>query len=315
MSEIEQYQRIYERERQARLLAERLLQEKSRELYDKILELQETLDQLHSAQAQLVQSEKMASVGLLAAGVAHEINNPIGFCLSNLNTLRDYSHAYIGIVALVTQHKAEIANTDFYRNYQDYYQRHDIGFVESDLTDMLQETSGGLLRVKDIVTSLQSVSHSSDGRFVECELNSCIESTLHMVWNQFKYTMEVEQRLDEALPKINGISAELQQVFMNLFINASHACEAQGKLTISTDSVVEKGKRWVRVTVADNGHGMNQDIINKVFDPFFTTKPVGVGTGLGLSISYSIVEKHGGKMQVESEVGQGTTFILLFPTI
>ncbi len=135
------------------------------------------------------------------------------------------------------------------------------------------------------------------------------------MWNQFKYTMLVDRQLAENLPKIKGIAPEIQQVLMNMFINASHACDEHGELTITTDTLNEKGKAWVQVQIADNGHGISPEHLAKIFDPFFTTKPVGVGTGLGLSIAFGIVEKHQGKISVTSEVGQGTRFTLLFPAI
>ncbi|EEY99405.1 sensor histidine kinase [Vibrio sp. RC586] len=315
MSAEEQYQRIYERERKARLLAEKLLEEKSRALYDKVLELESTLEQLNGAQAQLLQSEKMASVGQLAAGVAHEINNPIGFCLSNLNTLRNYTMTFSQLAELVEQFEPSLRGGDFYQAYTRFAQQQELAFVRDDVLGLVEESASGLNRVKDIVTSLQSVSHSSDGRFVDCSLNECIESALRIVWNQFKYTMMVERQLDDNLPNIKGITAELQQVLMNMFINASHACNVHGELNIITDCVLDKGKTWVRVRIADNGHGISAEHLTKVFDPFFTTKPVGVGTGLGLSIAFGIVEKHQGKISVTSEIGRGTTFTLLFPAV
>ncbi|RNE71419.1 sensor histidine kinase [Vibrio cholerae] len=315
MSAEAQYQRIYERERKARILAEKLLEEKSRALYDKVLELQSTLEQLNGAQAQLLQSEKMASVGQLAAGVAHEINNPIGFCLSNLNTLHDYAEVFAQLADFVEQSAPSFEGSEFYQAWMRFKQQHDLAFVREDVLSLVEESASGLHRVKDIVTSLQSVSHSSDGRFAECNLNDCIESALRIVWNQFKYTMLVDRQLAENLPKIKGIAPEIQQVLMNMFINASHACDEHGELTITTDTLNEKGKSWVQVQIADNGHGISPEHLAKIFDPFFTTKPVGVGTGLGLSIAFGIVEKHQGKISVTSEVGQGTRFTLLFPAI
>lgn len=313
MNADEQYKRIYERERKARQVAEKLLEEKSRALYDKVLELQATLEQLRGTQAQLLQSEKMASVGQLAAGVAHEINNPIGFCISNLSTMRHYTELFLQVVEMIQHFSATIEGTPLYHAFKQFADEQDIAFVSDDVLCLLDESANGLHRVKDIVTSLQSVSHSSDGRFSQCNLNDCIEAALRVVWNQIKYGMEVEQRLDQDLPDIEGIAPELQQVLMNMFINASHACEQQGILTIVTDTVVEKANLWVRVRVVDNGKGIAPEHLTKIFDPFFTTKPVGMGTGLGLSIAFGIVEKHQGKLSVTSTLDEGTCFTMLFP--
>ena len=156
------------------------------------------------------------------------------------------------------------------------------------------------------------MSHSGTLEKEPCDINEIIEDSLKVVWNELKYSMQVEKSFAQ-LPYVNCHQSEIHQVLMNMFINAAHACEENGILTIVTYTHLEDDKEWAIIVISDNGKGMPKEIIKKIFDPFYTTKPVGVGTGLGLSISFGIIEKHKGKITVRSEEGVGTTFTIFLP--
>lgn len=306
MDDTTNYKRAYEREKKARAMAEQLLDEKSRELYANVLELQDTVKTLEKTQAQLVQSEKMASLGQLSAGVAHEINNPVGFSLSNITTLQEYFEAIIDLDKAITD--TALSDSERIAAYNQQREEHDLEFIIDDTPELLNDTITGLGRVKDIVANLKKLSHHGTETFEPCDINECITDCLKATENELKYKMTVEQQLGNC-PLIPGQSAEINQIFINLFINANHACEPTGILTLKSYT----NKEHVIVEVSDNGMGIPKERISKIFDPFHTSKPVGVGTGLGLSISHGIMEKHGGKISVVSEENVGTTFTLFFP--
>lgn len=310
------YKQAYERERQARLHAELLLNEKTRTLYESNVELKSVIDSLKSTQDQLVQSEKMASIGQLAAGVAHEINNPIGYSLSNLSTLVEYIESLTNLDEFVVSNMIKSDNiATSTEQYLALREKEDVDFIFSDVKGLLDDTVKGLHRVSDIVANLKKVSHSGDLDSEYCNINEIIEDSLKVVWNEVKYSIEVEKYLsDVALVKCH--QSEIHQVLINMFINAAHACEnseSAGVLVIKTTALAIDSKDFVIIEITDNGKGMNRETRKKIFDPFFTTKPVGVGTGLGLSISFGILENHGGKIDVISEEGKGTTFKLYLP--
>ncbi len=312
MADTDPYKAAYERERFARKKAEQLLDDKTRILYDNVMQLQTTVDALHEAQNQLVQSEKMASIGQLAAGVAHEINNPIGFSLSNLTTMTEYVESFIKLDKLVTSNIPALENNKLAAQYQALRKEEEIEFIVDDIKELLDDTIKGLNRVSSIVANLKKVTHAGELEMELCNINDIIDESVKVVWSELKYNMEVSKHFSE-LPAVNCHTGEIHQVLMNLFLNASHACEDKGILTITTSTVTKDGQDWVYIKVADNGKGMPDDVIKKAFDPFFTTKPVGVGTGLGLSVSFGIIEKHKGKISIESVEGLGTTFIIRLP--
>ncbi|MEO0369586.1 MAG: ATP-binding protein [Pseudomonadota bacterium] len=307
MADTINYQRAYEREKRAREMAEQLLDDKSRELYANVMELRETVDTLKKTQAQLIQSEKMASLGQLAAGVAHEINNPVGFSLSNITTLKDYFESLMAADEAITQDDQQ-TEVQLIARYKQLREEHDIDFIREDTPELLDDTINGLGRVKDIVANLRKLSHQGSEAFEPCDINECIHDCLKATDNELKYKMTVELDLEEC-PSIQGQAAEINQILINLFVNANQACEPSGILNISSQADAQN----VVVKVSDNGMGIAADRISKIFDPFHTSKPVGVGTGLGLSISHGIMEKHGGSISVQSKEGVGTTFTLRFP--
>ncbi|MEI7842815.1 MAG: ATP-binding protein [Gallionellaceae bacterium] len=273
-------------------------------------QLAEMNRQLKLAQNQLLQSQKMAAIGLLAAGVAHEINNPIGYVHSNLGTLEGY---VADLFAVVDKYEAIeqglTADTTELIDLREFKQKIDLSYVRKDVMSLFSETHEGLERVKKIVLDLKDFSRASEEEsWVWSDVSQGLASTLNVVWNELKYKCEVVKEY-RPLPQIYCLPSQLNQVFMNLLVNAAQAIEERGTITIRTGE--ENGGVWI--SVSDTGSGISAENIPFLFDPFFTTKPVGKGTGLGLSVSYSIVEKHHGKIEVQSEVGKGTTFKVWLP--
>ena len=312
MNKPDPYKVAYERERKARLLAEQLLNDKTRSLYDNCIQLESTVKELRATQQQLIQSEKMASIGQLAAGVAHEINNPIGYSISNLAMLSEYVDSLLMLDDLVLTNLPSIASHDIAQAYQQLRKQEDIDYIRGDIKSMLAETDKGLNRVKEIVSNLNKVSHSGSFEKEPCDINALIDESLKVVWNELKYCLTVSKHFKQ-LPKVYCHPGEINQVLLNLFLNAAHATKDKGVLDISTGIVKREGKGYLMIEISDHGVGMPQEIINKIFDPFFTTKPVGVGTGLGLSVSFGIIEKHQGKLEVTSKENEGTTFTIYLP--
>jgi signal transduction histidine kinase len=312
MNKPDPYRVAYERERQARLLAEQLLNDKTRSLYDNCIQLESTVKELRTTQQQLIQSEKMASIGQLAAGVAHEINNPIGYSISNLSMLSEYVDSFLMLDDLMLTHLPSLASHDVAQAYQQLREQEDIDYIRGDVKSMLAETDKGLNRVKEIVSNLNKVSHSGSFEKEPCDINALIDESLKVVWNELKYCLTVNKHFKQ-LPKVYCHPGEINQVLLNLFINAAHATKDKGVLDISTGIVKKEGRGYLTIEISDHGVGIPEEIINKIFDPFFTTKPVGVGTGLGLSVSFGIIEKHEGKIEVTSKENEGTTFTIYLP--
>ncbi len=312
MTEINQYQIAYERERQARKLAEKLLDEKTRSLYDNCLELASSVSRLEAMQEQLVQSEKMASIGQLAAGVAHEINNPIGFSLSNMSTLREYLDSFLALDKIMVDVSSNRTADELIQAYQDLRVAEDIDFVSHDVKTLLDDTLNGLNRVSKIVANLKTVSYSGSAEKTLCNINKVIDESLKLVWNELKYSFEIEKEYS-SLPEILCFESEIHQVLMNMLLNAAHACGEAGCIKLKTHKKVVENRSFIAIEISDNGKGMSKSTVKKIFDPFYTTKPVGIGTGLGLYISFGIIEKHQGKIEVSSEEGKGTTFTIYLP--
>lgn len=285
------------------------------ELAEAKASVERAYEDLKTAQAQLVQAEKLSSLGQLAAGVAHEINNPVGFVSSNLGTLKEYMEDLLQLLKgyeslLAAMERGETAAVEGERKRVEALSKQiDIDFLMEDLSKLTTQSLDGMDRVRRIVEDLKEFAHVDRAEWVRCNLNQGIESTLNIVRNELKYKAEVVQELGQ-LPEIYCYPQQLNQVFMNLLVNAAQAMN-------------EKGKIWIRsfvlgasvvVEIEDTGCGIPAENLKKIFDPFFTTKPVGKGTGLGLSMSYGTVQKHGGKIEVESAVGKGTKFRVVLPT-
>lgn len=268
---------------------------------------QELIKKLEEAQNQLLQSEKMASMGQLAAGVAHEINNPIGFVNSNLGTLQRYVDSLLRLLDAYEKLESLVAD-DALQELRQLKQEIDTQYLREDISDLLSESLDGMQRVKRIVQDLKDFSHVDRGERELADLEKGLESTLNVVWNELKYKTKVIKEYAHP-PAIECLPSQLNQVFMNLLINAAHSIETTGEITIRTG--FDQQNVWIEVE--DTGKGIPAENLTRIFEPFFTTKPVGKGTGLGLSLSYGIVKKHHGRIEVSSEVGKGTKFRVILP--
>ncbi|MDO9269496.1 MAG: ATP-binding protein [Methylobacter sp.] len=272
-------------------------------------EIQAALTKLQGMQQQLTQSEKMASIGLLAAGVAHEINNPIGYINSNLTSLKNYIDNLLALVAIYEKAEATSADTDQLAQINSFKQEIDLEFLRTDVLDLLEESHEGTTRVRKIIQDLKDFSHlSSDDDWQWTNLHAGLESTLNIANNEIKYKAKIVKEFGD-LPEVKCVPHQLNQVFMNLLINATHAIESEGTITLRTGT--ENNQVWVEIS--DTGKGIAPEHLSKIFDPFFTTKPIGFGTGLGLSVSYTIIKKHQGEIQLTSQLGLGTTFRIVLP--
>lgn len=267
------------------------------------------IKQLEETQSQLMQSERMASIGQLAAGVAHEINNPVGFVNSNLGSLQRYVDDMLRLLAAYERSESVMPEATV-QDIRRIKKEVDVEFMREDLTALLAESQDGLKRVTRIVQDLKDFSHVDEAERQWSDLEAGIDSTLRVVWNELKYKAEVVKEYG-GIPKIECYPFQLNQVFMNLLVNAAHALEDKGTITLRTGQ--DENDVWVQVQ--DTGKGIKPENLARVFDPFFTTKPVGKGTGLGLSLAYGIVKKHSGRIEVRSEVGQGTTFTVTLPKV
>lgn len=279
------------------------------ELQQRHDELQRTYRRLAGTQEQLLQSEKMASIGQLAAGVAHEINNPIGYVHSNLGTLQEYTGA---LLALIDGYAGALAGDEPAAAREAMAQlreRLDFDFIAGDLPQLLSESREGIERVTKIVQDLKDFSRiGRDEPMRPSDLQKGLESTLNIVWNDLKYKVRVEKHYGE-LPLVECHPSEINQVLMNLLINAGQAIAERGTIVLATGC--EDDEVWI--TVSDSGCGIPEESLQRIFDPFYTTKPIGRGTGLGLAICYSIVAKHHGRIDVSSRLGAGTTFRVVLP--
>ena len=269
-------------------------------------EQQLLISKLQEAHDQLLQSEKMASIGQLAAGIAHEINNPIGFVNSNMSSLQGYVATLFDVIA---QYEAALREAPgLAARVEEVRGQADLGFLEDDIGDLVGESLDGLKRVRDIVQALKDFSHVGETDWQVASLHAGLDSTLNIVANELKYKARIEKQYGE-LPPILCLASQLNQVFMNLLVNAGQAISSDGVISIRTGHAGD----WVWVEIGDTGAGIAPEHLNRIFEPFFTTKAVGSGTGLGLSLSYGIVNKHGGRIEVASEVGQGTRFTVHLP--
>lgn len=272
-------------------------------------QLQKALDTVQEVQRQLLQSEKLSSIGQLAAGVAHEINNPIGYIHSNLSSLKTYVEDLLALVERYETLESSCANAEQCSELKTFKQKIDLEFLKNDVLDLVKESLEGAFRVRKIVQDLKDFSHAGGSDAWQwANLNHCLDSTLNIVNNEVKYKAVVVKEYQD-IPQAWCVPHQLNQVIMNLLVNAAHAIEDNGVITIRSGA--DDDHIWIEVS--DTGKGMAPEILGKIFDPFFTTKPVGKGTGLGLSVSYNIIKKHQGEIQVNSRVGEGSTFRVVLP--
>jgi hemerythrin-like metal-binding protein len=255
---------------------------------------------------ELLQSEKMAAVGQLAAGVAHEINNPIGFVNANLGTLGRYTAQLLAIADGCAEHAAR--HPDSSADLEKILAENDLHYLREDMEPLLKESLEGLDRVRRIVGSLMDFAQA-DGETTETDLLAGLEDAQNLAGNEIRHKAEVVRKLSP-LPPVRCVPGQIKQVFVNLLINAAQAIEDRG--TITLESGVDGDEVWI--TIADDGCGMTEEVKKRLFEPFFTTRPIGKGTGLGLTVSWDIVvNKHGGCIEVESEPGHGTRFTIRLP--
>ncbi|KAB0666017.1 PAS domain S-box protein [Oryzomonas japonica] len=278
------------------------------ELALKSEELTLALSELKEAQARVIQQEKMASIGQLAAGVAHEINNPVGYITSNLNTLKKYAEKLAAFMDAMSETIERHVDAATRSNLEELKRQAKIDYVMKDFRNLISESMEGADRVRKIVQDLKSFSRADSNKAVPSDLNECVRVTANVVRNEIKYVADLDMQLGE-IPPVVCHPQQIGQVVMNLMVNAAHAIEQKGTITVTTSC----DGSWAKIVIADTGQGIPQETMQKIFEPFFTTKEVGKGTGLGLAISLDIVKKHGGDIAVESQVGKGTTFTVRLP--
>ncbi|MDY0362157.1 MAG: ATP-binding protein [Desulforegulaceae bacterium] len=297
-----------------RKTAEKNLYEYNKNLESIILEktqnLESTVRRLKTAQSQLVQSEKMASIGQLSAGIAHEINNPLGFIKTNFSTLQQYAKGVIDL--LRSYEKLETAKPNEFEKCitQINMLKKDIGFefIKNDIDSIFDETKEGIERILSIIADLKFFAHKETNDKIPVDIHQCINSTLNVIHNEIKYKARIIKDFGD-LPKIKCYPQRINQILTNLIINAAQAIKKSGTITIKT--FIQNN--FCVIQISDTGEGIPSNIRDKIFDPFFSTKPVGQGTGLGLHVVYDLVKKHGGTIKLESEIDKGTSFFVYLP--
>jgi two-component system NtrC family sensor kinase len=280
------------------------------ELIRRNTELTELNVQFSKAQEQLLQSEKMASIGQLAAGVAHEINNPVGYISSNFGTLENYINDLFEIIRYYESIESHIGHPTVVADLKKIKEKIELDFLKEDIPELMQQSKEGIERVRKIVQDLKDFSRIDSNLEWQCaNLHQGIDSTLNVVNNEIKYKADVVKEYGD-IPDVECLQSQINQVIMNLVVNASHAIgETRGQVKVRTSADASN----VYIEVSDNGSGIPKEIVTRIFDPFFTTKPIGKGTGLGLSLSYGIIKKHNGDICVSSELGKGSSFTISLP--
>ena len=293
-------------ERKYRKLAENLEEEVKRQT-----------EEIKKSRDRLMQQEKMASIGQLAAGVAHEINNPMGFITSNLTSLEEYQRELSGFIkhqkSLIDRaNEAELFKegdlSALFEKIRAEEERADIPFILEDTEPLITESIDGAERIRRIVQDLKDVAHPGAEELTTASINEQLDKAVNIAGNELKYKISLVREYGE-LPLIPCYARQLGQVFINLLVNAAQAIEEKGTITLSS----RQEEKHVVVEVADTGSGIPKEKLKKIFDPFFTTKPVGKGTGLGLNVVYNIIKRHRGAIGVKSETGKGTTFSIRLP--
>ncbi len=275
------------------------------DLRKKISELESANKELTETQTKLIHSAKMVSLGQLVAGVAHELNNPISFIYSNMIHLKDYAEKLMQLIEMAESNPAKLKKSK---------EEFEYSYIKEDLPKLVASCQEGARRTRDIVLGLRNFSRLEETKLKEIDIIESLETTLDLLQGEIKNRIQVHKNY-EPIPRINGYATQINQVFMNILSNALQSIEGTGSIWISTVSIkdVKMKSTMVKISLQDSGKGIPSQVLDKIFDPFFTTKEVGQGTGLGLSITYGIIHNHGGDIQVRSEVGVGTEFVVLLP--
>lgn len=282
--------------------------EKTQKIEAANVKLADAYTRLKQSQSRILQQEKMASIGQLAAGVAHEINNPMGFIQSNLTTLKKYFERLVRFSQQQEQALVDHSSPEVVASLQKEKARAKVDYILEDAPNLIDESLDGTMRVRTIVSNLKSFSRVDQDKYKDADINECIETTLNIIYNELKYKATVIREYGQ-LPLTYCSPQSLNQVFMNIIVNSGQAIEEQGEIRIKSYHENDT----IFVIISDTGKGMPQEIIPRIFEPFFTTKDVGQGTGLGLSICYDIIKEHGGDICVQSEIGKGTEFTIALP--
>lgn len=302
-----------EEELLARVQSQLALRRRSQYLEDLVAvrtkELSDTNQRLQQTLHQLLQAEKMASLGQLSAGIAHEINNPIAYINSNLQTLASYCGDFERLAKGYMAIPETFSDDPRWLSAKRNEQQNDFIFLFGDVKTLLQESLTGVNRVTQIVHDLRVFSHPEQQSWQTVGINACIESALNIASNEIKYKANVIKNYGD-LPAIECVVPQINQVLVNLLVNAAHAITDIGEIKITTS---QSSSNQITVEIEDNGHGIANLNLDKIYDPFFTTKPVGEGTGLGLSVSYGIIQSHHGSIAVETDEGRGSKFIITLP--
>ncbi len=326
ITDLKKTQELLAANRELALMNDKLL-DANKELEKEIAErklaeerLEKAYTELKNAQEKIIQQEKMASIGQLAAGVAHEINNPMGFIISNLSSLKGYTTKIATFLKAQDETVIELQGVCdeeqgvdekkavLFQRLQDMKRSQKIDYIMGDTEDLIKETQEGANRVKNIVQDLKGFTRMTVDDSMAADINAGLESTINIIWNELKYKTTLVKDFAD-LPLVTCNPGQMNQVFMNILLNAVQAIDTQGEIRIKTWSE----KNNILVSISDTGCGMPHEVVNRIFEPFFTTKEVGKGTGLGLSISYEIIKNHGGDIKVDSKMGEGTTFIVKIP--
>ncbi len=306
------YKKAYLREKSARDQLETLLEDKTRALFIVNQELEEKLETVKNQQITLMQSEKMATLGTLSAGMAHEINNPLAYITSNVESIKFIKPVLVSLMTAAQQFvDKSISVSQLESILVQLNQENDLSFIVDDIDDLVDDTQEGLERIAHIVNNLVDFASLKDNVTAMADITESLNSTLKLLDNQLG-TCAIELHI-EKLPLTRCNISSMKQVFVNLLINAKHACDdlrdQQGKIRVKLFA----NENNIYIEVADNGCGMDADTLKQMFDPFFTTKPVGQGTGIGMAIVYNVLKEHNGTIEVESKVSMGSLIRCVIP--
>lgn len=267
-------------------------------------------ERLRAMQSKLIQSQKMAALGALSAGIAHELNNPIGFIKNNVASLHEYLAVLLPVISTCLDHAGTEQDSTLHQRIEAVAAGEDLAFMIEDIEPLLSDAIEGSKRLAHIVDGLKRFAREDDADGQMFDLNQCVEDTLKTVWNELKYKTRVHRQLGE-LPLLYGRPGEINQVIMNLLVNAAQAIQTTGDITVET----AHSDTDVMLRISDDGEGIPDRFLDKIYTPFFTTKATGQSTGLGLTVSQDIIHNHAGRIAVESKTDVGTTFTITLPRI